>query len=302
MEENSTLSQNNPLTLDTNFDSTQLNSQKQEEVEPTIQIEEEKPIEEEEIIEQTPIEEKQIEEEPIKEQEQIEQVEETPIEIEEESIVEEEIPQPMPIMTENQKFSIKGIDFNMVFVKGSTFKMGDGVEKTVGDYYICETAVTQALWIAVMETNPSWFEDDNFPVENISWEDASEFVRRLSELTGKTFRLPSEAEWEFAAKGGIYSKGYQYSGSNELELVAWYKDNSSRKTHAVKTKLPNELGLYDMSGNVYEWCDDWIDNHYKILRGGCWGSTAKGCLITNRFDSSPSTKGGDGGVRIAMSI
>lgn len=302
MEENSTLSQNNPLTLDTNFDSTQLNSQKQEEVEPTIQIEEEKPIEEEEIIEQTPIEEKQIEEEPIKEQEQIEQVEETPIEIEEEPIVEEEIPQPMPIMTENQKFSIKGIDFNMVFVKGSTFKMGDGVEKTVGDYYICETAVTQALWIAVMETNPSWFEDDNFPVENISWEDASEFVRRLSELTGKTFRLPSEAEWEFAAKGGIYSKGYQYSGSNELELVAWYKDNSSRKTHAVKTKLPNELGLYDMSGNVYEWCDDWIDNHYKILRGGCWGSAAKGCLITNRFDSSPSTKGGDGGVRIAMSI
>jgi formylglycine-generating enzyme required for sulfatase activity len=194
------------------------------------------------------------------------------------------------------------VEFNMIFVKGGRFLMRDEAEVELGDYYICETAVTQALWIAVMGNNPSWYEGDELPVENISWNDASEFVKRLGELTGKQFRLPTESEWEFAAKGGIYSKGYQYSGSNDLDCVAWYKDNSLRTTHAVKTKLPNELGLYDMNGNVYEWCDDWVDTHYKVLRGGCWGSTARGCSITYRFDSAPSSKGGDGGMRIAMDL
>jgi formylglycine-generating enzyme required for sulfatase activity len=281
LEENLVNSENKIPIIDINFDSEQLNSQKpQEEIE--IPQEEEVEVKEEEPI----VEEK------------VEIVEE----IEEEQEIIEEVPQEEQITEENRKFSIKGVDFNMVFVKGASFKMGDGTEKTIGDYYICDTAVTQALWIAVMENNPSWYENDNFPVENISWNDASEFVRRLSEITGKNFRIPTEAEWEFAARGGIYSKGYQYSGSNDLDCVAWYKDNSLRSTHAVKTKFPNELGLYDMSGNVFEWCDDWIDGQYKILRGGCWGSAAKACLITYRFDSSPKTKGGDGGVRIAMDI
>lgn len=212
------------------------------------------------------------------------------------------IEEEQPIITEKQRFSIKGVDFNMVYVKGGTFLMCNEMEKTVEDYYICETQVTQALWIAVMGNNPSWYEGDDFPVENISWNDAEDFVKRLSDMTGKHFRIPSEAEWEFAARGGVYSKGYQYSGSDDIENVAWYKENSNRKTHSVKTKLPNELGLYDMSGNVYEWCDDWRDGNYKILRGGCWGSAAKGCLSTYRFDSSPDTKGGDGGIRIVMDI
>ena len=281
LEENLVNSENKIPIIDINFDSEQLNSQKPQE---EIEIPQEKEVEVKE-------------EEPIVE-EKVEIVEE----IEEEQEIIEEVPQEEQITEENRKFSIKGVDFNMVFVKGASFKMGDGTEKTIGDYYICDTAVTQALWIAVMENNPSWYENDNFPVENISWNDASEFVRRLSEITGKNFRIPTEAEWEFAARGGIYSKGYQYSGSNDLDCVAWYKDNSLRSTHAVKTKLPNELGLYDMSGNVFEWCDDWIDGQYKILRGGCWGSAAKACLITYRFDSSPKTKGGDGGVRIAMDI
>lgn len=201
-----------------------------------------------------------------------------------------------------QKFSVKGVDFNMIYVKGSSFLMGDGKEVEVADYYICETQVTQALWIAVMGNNPSWYEGDDFPVENISWNNAYEFTQRLSALLGKEFRLPTEAEWEFAAKGGVYSKGSQYSGSDDIENVAWYKDNSGRKTHAVKTKLPNELGLYDMSGNVYEWCEDWIDDKYKILKGGCWGSVTKCCAINYRFDAEPETSGGDGGLRIAMNI
>ncbi|MBQ2375778.1 MAG: SUMF1/EgtB/PvdO family nonheme iron enzyme [Bacteroidales bacterium] len=283
------------LTLDSNFNSKQLNTQKTQPA----------PIEEkeEEINERNNSENERnnlINERIILENERIileEEKEQEPIE-EEQPVIEEE----QPIITEKQKFSIKGVDFNMVFVKGGTFLMGNETEKTVEDYYICETAVTQALWIAVMGNNPSWYEGDDFPVENISWNDASEFVKRLSDMTGKTFRLPSEAEWEFAARGGIHSKGYQYSGSDDIENVAWYKENSQRKTHSVKTKLPNELGLYDMSGNVYEWCEDWRDENYKILRGGCWGSTVKGCMTTYRFDSSPDTKGGDGGVRIAMDI
>ena len=276
------------LTLDSNFNSQQLNTQKPQSA----------PIEEKE---------EEINERNNSENERIILINERIISENERIILEEEkeqepIEEEQPVITEKQKFSIKGVDFNMVFVKGGTFLMGNETEKTVEDYYICETAVTQALWIAVMGNNPSWYEGDDFPVENISWNDASEFVKRLSDMTGKTFRLPSEAEWEFAARGGIYSKGYQYSGSDDIENVAWYKENSQRKTHSVKTKLPNELGLYDMSGNVYEWCEDWRDENYKILRGGCWGSTVKGCMTTYRFDSSPDTKGGDGGVRIAMDI
>lgn len=190
----------------------------------------------------------------------------------------------------------------MIYVKGSSFLKGGEVEKDVSDFYIAETILTQDLWIAVMGNNPSWYEGDDLPVENINWNDAKEFTARLSQMTGKKFRLPTDDEWEFAAKGGIYSKGYQYSGSDDIENVAWYKDNSGRKTHPVKTKLPNELGLYDMSGNVYEWCEDSIDENHKILRGGSWGGTIKSCSVIHRYDSLTDDHGGDGGMRLVMDI
>lgn len=299
MEENQVNSQQKTLELNSEFDLEQLNKPKIEET--PIEQEKIEPIVEEETLQEQ-------REEPIVEEkeaivvEEKEEVIEEKIEVVEQVIEQEEVQLPELQEIENRKFSVKGVEFNMIFVKGGRFLMRDEKEIELGDYYICETAVTQALWIAVMGNNPSWYEGDELPVENISWNDASEFVKRLGELIGKQFRLPTESEWEFAAKGGIYSKGYQYSGSNDLDCVAWYKDNSLRTTHAVKTKLPNELGLYDMNGNVYEWCDDWVDTHYKVLRGGCWGSTAKGCSITYRFDSAPGSKGGDGGMRIAMDL
>ena len=147
---------------------------------------------------------------------------------------------------------------------GATSEQGEDADSdekpahqvTLSDYYIGETEVTQALWKAVMGTNPSNFKGDSNPVEKVSWNDCQEFIRKLNSLTGRTFRLPTEAEWECAARGGNQSKGYKYSGSNKIKDVAWYDGNSKDKTHAVKTKPSNELGLYDMSGNVNEWCWD----------------------------------------------
>ena len=154
----------------------------------------------------------------------------------------------------------------MVEVRGGTFTMGAtseqevdafGDEKpahevTLSDYYIGKTEVTQALWKAVMGNNPSYFEGENLPVECISWHDCKTFISKLNALTGKNFRMPTEAEWEYAARGGSKSRGYKYSGSNTLDDVAWYSGNSDSETHEVGTKSPNELGLYDMSGNVSE--------------------------------------------------
>ncbi|MBQ3247459.1 MAG: SUMF1/EgtB/PvdO family nonheme iron enzyme, partial [Alistipes sp.] len=161
--------------------------------------------------------------------------------------------------------------FEMVFVKGGTFTMGataeqgsdaDSDEKpahsvTVSNFYIGKYEVTQAQWEAVMGKNPSRFKGDNLPVERVSWNDIQKFIEKLNAKTGKRYRLPTEAEWEYAARGGNQSKGYKYSGSNDIGSVAWYTDNSSSPTHPVGQKQPNELGLYDMSGNVYEWCSDW---------------------------------------------
>lgn len=257
-------------------------------------VEEEVKVEEElKVVEEVKIEEIKQEEE------KVEQTQELIIPKEEVLPQKEEVHQPI---SEKQKFSIKGVDFNMIYVKGSSFLKGGEVEKDVSDFYIAETILTQDLWIAVMGNNPSWYEGDDLPVENINWNDAKEFTARLSQMTGKKFRLPTDDEWEFAAKGGIYSKGYQYSGSDDIENVAWYKDNSGRKTHPVKTKLPNELGLYDMSGNVYEWCEDSIDENHKILRGGSWGGTIKSCSVIHRYDSLTDDHGGDGGMRLVMDI
>jgi len=215
----------------------------------------------------------------------------------------------------NLTFTVGGVSFTMVFVQGGTFTMGctseqgndcDSDEKPahrviLSDYYIGETEVTQALWEAVMGSNPSkkWKGDD-LPECNASWYDAQEFCRKLSQQTGCTFRLPTEAEWEYAARGGKRSQGYKYSGSNTLSDVAWYKDNSGYQTHPVKRKQANELGLYDMSGNVGEWCQDGYDDYvsypqtnpvvpptssFIVCRGGDWLENARYCRVAKRNTS-----------------
>ena len=212
-----------------------------------------------------------------------------------------------------------GISIDMVRVEAGTFTMGATPEMEnpkdwekpthqvtlTNDYYIGKYEVTQALWQAVMGNNPSYFKGDNLPVEMVGWDDCQEFLSKLNSITGKTFRLPTEAEWEYAARGGNKSRGYQYSGSNNLSDVAWYEDNCGEKTHAVGTKQPNELGIYDMSGNVWEWCQDWFGEYSsssqtnptgansgsgRVRRGGCWGtwvccSSSRGVLEPNdRYD------------------
>ena len=173
------------------------------------------------------------------------------------------------------RFMVNGVSFEMVRVEGGTFRMGatseqedeaDDDEKlvhsvTLSSYYIGKTEVTQALWQAVMGSNPSHFKGADLPVEFVTWNECQEFIQKLNRLTGSNFRLPTEAEWEFACRGGNNSRGHKYSGSNDIDNVAWYWDNSGRKTHPVATKAPNELGIYDMSGNVWEWCADWYGGY-----------------------------------------
>ena len=188
---------------------------------------------------------------------------------------------------------------------------------TLSDYYIGETEVTQELWQAVMGSNPSYYSDNpQRPVESVSWNDCQTFITKLNELTGKNFRLPTEAEWEYAARGGNKSKGYKYSGSNTIGDVAWYDGNSGSRTHDVKTKQANELGIYDMSGNVYEWCQDWYGNYSsnsqtnptgpssgsdRVLRGGCWYIIARYCRVSLRNPTSPDYRGRGSGFRLALS-
>lgn len=164
---------------------------------------------------------------------------------------------------------------NMVFVEGGTFMMGANYDDdsevrteetpahpvSLSSYYICKYEVTQELWTAVKGTNPSHFKGSMLPVESIKWEECQDFINRLNSLSGQNYRFLTEAEWEYAARGGKMSKGYKYSGSNVLKDVAWYDDNSGNKTHNVGSKRPNELGIYDMSGNVGEWCQDWYASY-----------------------------------------
>ena len=209
------------------------------------------------------------------------------------------------------EFTIDKVSFKMITVKGGTFTMGATPEQddaddeeetpahsvTISDYYIGETQVTQALWKAVMGNNPSFIKGDNLPVDQVTWEDCQVFIKQLNNKIGKNFRLPTEAEWEYAARGGQKSKGFKYSGSNNIDNVAWYDENSGDKTHAVKQKNANELGLYDMSGNVWECCQDWYGEYdssaqtnpsgpssgsYHVTRGGGCSTVALYCRVTYR--------------------
>lgn len=229
-------------------------------------------------------------------------------------------PRPKPTITTNsdysQTISFKGVSFKMIRVDGGTFTMGatselgsevDSGEKpthkvTISTYYIGETEVTQALWKAVMGSNPSHFKGANHPVECVSWDDCKTFIKKLNSITGRNFRLPTEAEWEFAARGGNKSNGYKYSGSNTLDNVAWYCDNSGRETHNVKTKSPNELGIYDMSGNVYEWCEDLYDSSEsdRVYRGGCWCFFEGDCRVSYRDNDRPNDRYFTIGLRLAL--
>ena len=229
-----------------------------------------------------------------------------------------------------ETFTVNAVQFKMVKVEGGTFQMGATSEQgskaydggypvhsvTLSDYYIGQTEVTQELWEAVMGSNPSYFEGDNqCPVENVSWNDCQEFIKKLNRLTGKNFRLPTEAEWEYAARGGNKSKGYKYSGSNDADAVAWYDKNSGSKTHPVAQKQSNELGLYDMSGNVWEWCQDWYGKYSsrsqsnpkgantgsdRVLRGGSWFDYARYVQVSYRHNCTPDTRFSGYGLRLAL--
>ena len=231
---------------------------------------------------------------------------------------------------ETMIIEVAGISFKMIRVEGGTFTMGatsemtepDSDEKpthqvTLSSYYIGETEVTQALWQAVMGSNPSYFKGDNLPVERVSWNDCQTFISRLNSLTGKRFRLPTEAEWEFAARGGNQSRHTQYSGSSRIDDVAWYIGNSYNKTHPVKTKQPNELGLYDMSGNVREWCQDWYGSYssyaqtdptgagsgaFRVCRGGSWRYPPGLCRSSLRDHGAHKGSYGNLGLRLVLSL
>ena len=220
---------------------------------------------------------------------------------------------------------------NMVYVEGGTFTMGATAAQqgdasndespthqvTLSDYSIGKYEVTQEEWEAVMGTNPSYFIGVRLPVENVSWNDCQDFIRELNRLTGKHFRLPTEAEWEFAARGGNrgVASDNKYSGSNELGLVAWYSGNNGIQTRDVGGKSCNELGLYDMSGNVWEWCQDWYGSYSseaqtnpkgpssgsrRVNRGCCWHNVATYCRVSNRNNSKPTDASNVLGFRLAL--
>lgn len=232
----------------------------------------------------------------------------------------------------NLYFSVNGITFKMIYVDGGNFIMGCTPEQwkdclddekpshpmNLNDFYIGETEVTQALWVAVMGAEPTYnggWENkygrgSDYPAYRVSWNDCQEFLKKLNQLTGKTFRLPFEAEWEYAARGGSCSKHFKYSGGNRIKEIAWYYYNCN-STHPVKTKLPNEIGIYDMSGNVWEWCNECFysysdpvgstNNSQRVIRGGGWYNEAWYNRVSYRGYLVPIDCNYNLGFRLALS-
>lgn len=240
--------------------------------------------------------------------------------------------EPTRQLTAEQKSILDNIAYNMVYVEGGTFMMGPIADEkweawntegklhrvALSSFFISKYEVTQEIWETVMENNPSTFYGVKRPVENVNWEDCQVFIKKLNALTGRKYRLLYEAEWEFAARGGNRSMGYKYSGSNNINDVAWYKGNSSNMTHEVGLKKPNELGLYDMTGNVLEFCQDYYEEYnenpltnptgptsgfFRVYRGGGWCSTIeyRYCHISARQPIAPSTAYNYVGLRLALS-
>lgn len=232
----------------------------------------------------------------------------------------------------NETYTVNGVSFDMMPVAGGTFTMGATSEQgsdadsdesprhtvTLSDFAIGKTEVTQALWQAVMGSNPSQFTGDpQRPVEKVSWNMCQEFITKLNQMTGQHFRLPTEAEWEYAARGGQKAQITKYAGSNNINDVSWYNTISNQATHTVGTKAPNELGLFDMSGNVWEFCQDAYGSNYystspttnptgpstgsyRVKRGGAWNSTPGECRVSNRESYGPGYVKNINGLRLAM--
>lgn len=247
------------------------------------------------------------------------------------SIIEEELAKSCDILRTNNRIDIttKGVTFSLIKVEGGRFQMGATPEQgkaktdeyplhyvTLSDYYIGETEVTNELWSAIMNTNPSdLFSRPLQPVNNISWYDCQKFINRLSSLTGLRFALPTEAQWEYAARGGKNSRNYKYSGSNNIKDVGWYKGNTKSGLQDVKKLKPNELGIYDMSGNAYEWCSDWYGLYktneesdpkgpslgsLKVNRSGSAGEKDVLTRIACRLGSNPNHKHQGTGLRVVV--
>ena len=194
-------------------------------------------------------------------------------------------------------FNPDGIE--LIFVEGT----GVGITE-IHSFYIGKFPVTQAQWRAVMGNNPSRFGGRNLPVERVSWHDAQEFISNLNARTGRNYRLPTSTEWGFAARGGTASRGYEFSGSNNIDDVGWYRRNSRRRTQNVGTKQPNELGIYDMTGNVWEWSQDLSDrsNRHRTLRGGSWYSNANNCRVAVLYNTDPNQRLDNIGFRVVLPI
>ncbi|MCQ2317434.1 MAG: SUMF1/EgtB/PvdO family nonheme iron enzyme [Bacteroidales bacterium] len=231
-------------------------------------------------------------------------------------------------------FTVNGVSFDMVYIDGGTFTMGATAEQgsdaednekpahsvTLSCFHIGKFEVTQELWEAVMGSNPSHFKSDDLPVECVNWNGCQTFINKLNQLcagqlNGKKFSLPTEAQWEYAARGGNKSSHYKYCGSDDIGSIAWYVENSGDETHAVGTKSPNELGLYDMSGSVWEWCQDWYGDYsgdsqtdptgplsgvVRVYRGGSWCSDAIYCRVSYRINGPLSYNYNNLGLRLAL--
>lgn len=248
-----------------------------------------------------------------------------------EEIVPVAVPAPEPKEGDVQTFTANGVSFEMIYIAPGEFMMGDEVgdldsnfrpvhRVRLGGYWMAKYPVTQRLYQAVTRKNPSEFTgNEERPVERVCWNDAQAFIKQLNALAGDGFRLPTEAEWEYAARGGAKSRGYRYAGSNELGEVAWYLDNSGKQTYPVGQKKGNELGLYDMSGNTFEWCKDWYASDYyarspldnpkgadngnrRVVRGGSWFGDGDYCRVACRRSNDPANFNVNIGFRVCRGL